>query len=209
MPGTQWGIGAHSVGGVRVGYTVGRGAVHSRAVVLRGISQALGDHPCTHSRLFYFISLSRPTSFHLPEYHIELSFFAWSMHHSLPPPPCPPPPPLSRSQCLAWAQDPAGPLGTSPLSGSSQGLPEVALAPERDDDGGTAGPTDIVKDCHGNRARPGQLAGMSLAEPQAWPPTRAGLTWGAKAMWGGVATPQAPTRWGCVLSEESMVAFHR
>lgn len=90
MPGTQWGIGAHSVGGVRVGYTVGRGAVHSRAVVLRGISQALGDHPCTHSRLFYFISLSRPTSFHLPEYHIELSFFAWSMHHSLPPTSLPP-----------------------------------------------------------------------------------------------------------------------
>lgn len=69
------------------------------------------------------------------------------------------PPSLHRSQGLAWAQGPMGPLRTSPQPGSPQGLPEVVLAPERDK-GGAAGPMDELKDCHGNRAGPGQLAGV-------------------------------------------------
>lgn len=99
----------------------------------------------------------------------------------------PPPGPLSRDQGLAWAQDPCG-LWEPPLCLAGPRASPKWLWPQREMKGEQQA-HDVLKDCHGNSAGPGQLAGASLAETQAWPPTRAGLAWGAEAMWGGWGPP--------------------
>lgn len=81
----------------------------------------------------------------------------------------------------AWPRPrtPRGLWGISLLPGSPRGLPEVALAPERDE-AGAAGPADMRRGCHGNRAGRASWQEWSLAEQQAWPPTRARSGWGAR-----------------------------
>lgn len=127
--GTQWGWGTR-VGGV--GHTVGCRVL---CPVGQGRSQLGPWRPTAHT----------PT----PGYSTLLLSAPWLPSISLvtlgnaPSLPGGPPQPLSRGQGLAWAKNPEEPLGNSPLPGSPQGLPEVALAPERDD-GGAAGPADML-----------------------------------------------------------------
>lgn len=66
---------------------------------------------------------------------------------------------------------------------------------------------DMLKDCHGNSAGPGQLAGaesgrdIGLASHQGM----VGLGSRGYVGWGGVGASQPPTRRGYILSEDSTV----